>query len=55
MRPPRRRERREEDREDVKTRGAKITFNHLQQSEPDNSDDGKPPVVTTDPNRITDR
>lgn len=45
----------EEDRSDVCTNeDGIITFNHLQQSEPDDSEDGRCYPSTTDPWDITD-
>lgn len=55
-RPPRRRPRRGEDREDAVTKGGKVVYNHLQQPDLE-EDEGefKPEVVSTDPNGITER
>jgi hypothetical protein len=41
-------------REDVESRDGRVTFNHLQQSEPELvEDDGRPATETTDPRGIT--
>ncbi|HYJ21623.1 MAG TPA: hypothetical protein VEW07_06345 [Solirubrobacterales bacterium] len=45
---------RAERRVDVESRDGKVTFNHLQQSEPEPVvDDGRPATETTDPKGIT--
>lgn len=47
---------RRDEREDVESKDGKVTFNHLQQSEPepDLTDCCEPAVVTTDPWGITE-
>lgn len=41
-------------REDVESRDGRVTFNHLQQDEPEPEiDDGRPATETTDPWGIT--
>lgn len=46
---------RPEEREDVESKGGAVTFNHLQQREPEPvEDDGRPETETTDPWGITE-